>query len=347
MTDRQPLSARIPVRHRVLVTGGAGFIGSHLTRRLLADGHEVTVLDDLSSSTGENLHEFERVPGFRFIEHDVIDAFDEVVGDIAFDRIYHLACPASPVHYQRDPIRTLRTCVDGSRNALDLAERTGARILFTSTSETYGDPLEHPQRETYWGNVNPVGSRSPYDEGKRCAEALFFAYHRHRRTPIKVARIFNTYGPSMSQDDGRVVPTFVAQAMAGAALTVQGTGQQTRSFCFVDDTVDGLIRLMESPLGVTGPINIGNPDEITVLELAQEVQAAVDGREPKVVFSPFPQDDPQRRKPDVALALEKLGWSPATTLKDGIALTVASARAMMTADAVRPLAEPDDGGARG
>jgi UDP-glucuronate decarboxylase len=301
---------------RTLVTGGSGFIGSHLCRRLLELGHDVLAADNFYSSSRHNVHELLEDPRFELIRHDVtFPLYVEV------DEIYHLACPASPVYYQRDPVQTTKTCVHGSINMLGLAKRLGARILLASTSEVYGDPAVHPQAESYWGNVNPIGVRSCYDEGKRCAETLFFDYHGQHALSIKVARIFNTYGPKMLPDDGRVVSNFIVQALRGEPLTVFGDGSQTRSFCYIDDMVDGLIRLMNSPPGVTGPINLGNPGEFTMLELAKQVMALVEGDCP-VEHLPLPPDDPARRRPDISRARELLGWEPTVPLNEGLARTV-------------------------
>ncbi|MFL6108319.1 MAG: UDP-glucuronic acid decarboxylase family protein [Marmoricola sp.] len=310
---------------RVLVTGGAGFIGSHLTRRLLDQGHDVLVVDNFYSSTRANLYDLHDEPRFELMRHDVtFPLYVEV------DEIYHLACPASPVFYQRDPVMTTKTCVHGSINMLGLAKRTGAKILLASTSEVYGDPAVHPQEESYWGNVNPIGLRSCYDEGKRCAETLFFDYYRQHDLPIKVARIFNTYGPNMLPNDGRVVSNFIMQALAGQDLTVFGNGEQTRSFCYVDDMVTGLIGLMESPPEVTGPINIGNPGEFTMLELAEKV-IAMTGSTSKLIYEPLPTDDPVRRKPNIDKATTLLGWQPTVALDDGLKPTVEYFRTLVEA----------------
>ena len=301
---------------RILVTGGSGFIGSHLCRRLLALGHDVLVVDNFSSSSRRNVLDLLSVPGFELIRHDVtFPLYVEV------DQIYHLACPASPAFYQLDPVQTTKTCVHGSINMLGLARRLGAPILLASTSEVYGDPEVHPQPESYWGNVNPIGIRSCYDEGKRCAETLFFDYHRQHALPVKVARIFNTYGPSMLPDDGRVVSTFIVQALLGQPLTVYGDGSQTRSFCYVDDLVSGLIALMDSAPEVTGPVNLGNPAEFTMTELAEQV-LALTGSSSRVEHRPLPADDPARRRPDISRAAEVLGWEPVTDLAGGLKRTV-------------------------
>jgi UDP-glucuronate decarboxylase len=303
-------------RKRTLVTGGSGFIGSHLCQRLLDMGHDVLAADNFYSSDRHNVHELVRNPRFELMRHDVtFPLYVEV------DEIYHLACPASPVYYQRDPVQTTKTCVHGSINMLGLAKRLGARILLTSTSEVYGDPAVHPQSESYWGNVNPIGIRSCYDEGKRAAETLFFDYHRQHGLPIKVARIFNTYGPKMQPDDGRVVSNFIVQALNGEPLTVFGDGSQTRSFCYIDDMVNGLISLMNSPREVTGPINLGNPGEFTMIELAKQVMALTDS-DCELQHLPLPADDPVRRKPDISRARDVLGWEPAVPLSEGLARTV-------------------------
>jgi UDP-glucuronate decarboxylase len=301
---------------RVMVTGGAGFIGSHLTRRLLGEGAEVLVVDNFYSGSRSNLRDVLDHPGLEILRHDVtFPLYVEV------DEIYHLACPASPVFYQRDPVQTTKTSVMGSINMLGLAKRVKAKILLSSTSEVYGDPIVHPQPETYWGNVNPIGIRSCYDEGKRCAETLFFDYRRQHDMPIKVARIFNTYGPGMRPDDGRVVSNFIVSALAGEALTVYGDGSQTRSFCYVDDLVEGLMRLMGTGHEVTGPINIGNPNEFTMLELAELVQDMVGG-DAGIEYRPLPSDDPTQRQPDITQAKAVLDWQPTVQLREGLAATV-------------------------
>ena len=302
---------------RVLVTGGAGFIGSHLCERLLDRGDQVICVDNFYSSDRSNVTHLLENPNFELIRHDVtFPIYLEV------DEVYHLACPASPVHYQRDPVQTTKTAVHGSINMLGLAKRTGAKILLASTSEVYGDPAVHPQTEDYWGNVNPIGPRACYDEGKRAAETLFFDYFRQHGTEIKVVRLFNTYGPRMHPQDGRVVSNFVVAALSGKPLTVFGTGDQTRSFCFVDDLVDGLIAMMNSHADVTGPINLGNPGEFTIRELAEEVQSIL-GEGVEIEHLPLPQDDPVRRQPDITRAREQLGWEPTVSLKDGLEHTFA------------------------
>ena len=308
---------------RILVTGGAGFIGSHLSRRLIDLGHEVLVVDNFYSSSRSNIADLMIEPRFELLRHDItFPLYVEV------DQIYHLACPASPIFYQRDPVQTTKTSVHGSINMLGLAKRTKARILLASTSEVYGDPQIHPQSESYWGHVNPIGPRSCYDEGKRCAETLFFDYRRQHDMPIKVARIFNTYGPAMRPDDGRVVSTFIMQALRGEPLTVFGDGSQTRSFCYVDDVVEGLILLMNTPYEVTGPINLGNPDELTLLELASKVVDLVGGPG-RVEHRPLPEDDPMRRRPDITLGELVLGWKPTVDLDQGLARTVEHFRSVL------------------
>ena len=307
---------------RVLVTGGAGFIGSHLCERLLGQGHEVLCVDNFYSSSRVNVEHLIAHPRFELMRHDVtFPLYVEV------DEIYHLACPASPIHYQRDPVQTTKTSVHGSINMLGLAKRTKARILLASTSEVYGDPTIHPQSEDYWGNVNPIGPRSCYDEGKRCAETLFFDYHRQHRLRIKVARIFNTYGPRMHPDDGRVVSNFVLQALRGAPITIFGDGSQTRSFCYVSDLIEGLVRLMATPDEVTGPMNIGNPVEMTIKELAEAV-IELTGSSSKLVHKALPQDDPIQRQPDIGFARSALGWEPQVTLRDGLSKTISYFRAL-------------------
>ncbi len=310
-------------RKRVLVTGGAGFIGSHLCARLLAEGHQVLCVDNYFTGSRDNIAPLLPHPRFEALRHDVtFPLFVEV------DEIYNLACPASPVHYQFDPVQTTKTSVHGAINALGLARRTRAKILQASTSEVYGDPEIHPQPETYRGNVNPLGPRACYDEGKRCAETLFFDYHRQHALRIKIARIFNTYGPRMHPQDGRVVSNFIVQALSGEAITIYGDGSQTRAFCYVDDLVDGLMRLMASPDSVTGPINLGNPHEMTVLELAEQVIEMVGGKA-RIERRPLPQDDPTRRCPDITLARDTLGWEPRVPLAQGLEKTVAYFRQLL------------------
>lgn len=301
---------------RILVTGGAGFIGSNLCERLLGEGYEVLCVDNFYSSTKDNIAHLLPNPRFEVLRHDVtFPLYVEV------DQIYHLACPASPIHYQRDPVQTTKTSVHGSINMLGLAKRTGARILLASTSEVYGDPAVHPQPEEYWGNVNTIGPRSCYDEGKRCAETLFFDYHRQHGLDIKVMRIFNTYGPRMHPNDGRVVSNFIVSALKGEPLTVYGDGEQTRSFCFVDDLVEGMVRLMNSDRSVTGPINIGNPGEFTVKQLADQVMELIPSNV-GIEHLPLPQDDPVRRQPDITRAREILGWEPKVSLAQGLPRTI-------------------------
>jgi UDP-glucuronate decarboxylase len=303
----------------VLVAGGAGFIGSHLCDALLQRGHTVICLDNLFTGTIDNIRPLLNHPNFRFIEHDVRDPV-EIEGDI--DRIYSLACPASPRHYQKDPVGTMKTCVLGTINMLELAQRKGARVLQASTSEVYGDPEVHPQPETYLGNVNPIGPRACYDEGKRAAETLMFDYHRMYGVEIKVARIFNTYGPRMLENDGRVVSNFIVQALRGEPITIYGGGTQTRSFCFVDDLVRGLQLLMESPSSITGPCNLGNPHEVTIEAIARDVLAYTESVSP-LRFEELPKDDPKRRKPVIDTAVRALGWRPRVALKDGLKATIA------------------------
>ena len=302
---------------RSLVTGGAGFIGSHLCERLLRDGHDVLCVDNFYTGRRENVAHLLSHTNFEVMRHDVcFPLYVEV------DEIYNLACPASPVHYQFDPVQTTKTSVHGSINMLGLAKRLRAKILQASTSEVYGDPTMHPQSETYWGNVNPIGLRACYDEGKRCAETLFFDYYRQHKLRIKVARIFNTYGPRMHPNDGRVVSNFIMQALHGENITIYGDGSQTRSFCYVDDLVESLVRLMASSEDQTGPVNLGNPAEMTILELAEKV-ISLTGTTSKVVFKPLPADDPTQRRPDITLAKTQLGWEPQVALEEGLSKTIA------------------------
>ena len=309
-----------PVNHydrkRVLVTGGAGFLGSHLCERLLKEGDEVLCADNFFTGRRSNVEHLLENPRFELLRHDVtFPLFVEV------DEIYNLACPASPVHYQHDPVQTTKTSVHGAINMLGLAKRTGARIFQASTSEVYGDPAVHPQTEDYWGNVNPIGIRSCYDEGKRCAETLFFDYHRQHGIEIKVARIFNTYGPRMHPNDGRVVSNFIVQALKGESITMYGDGSQTRSFCYVDDLIDGFVRLMASDKEITGPVNLGNPGEFTIRQLALQVLEIVEA-DTNLIEAPLPEDDPKQRKPDISLAQKTLGWEPAIPLEEGLRRTV-------------------------
>ena len=301
---------------RILITGGAGFLGSHLCEHLLAQGHDIICLDNFFTGSKNNILHLLSNPHFEQIRHDIINPiFLEV------EEIYNLACPASPVHYQYNPIKTIKTNVMGAINTLGLAKRVRATILLASTSEVYGDPEVHPQKEDYWGRVNPIGIRSCYDEGKRAAECLMMDYHRQNHVNIKIVRIFNTYGPRMAPDDGRVVSNFIVQALRGEDITVFGDGSQTRSFCYVDDMIDGLIRMMGTPKGFLGPVNLGNPAEFTILELA-EILIRMTGSPSKIVFKPLPQDDPTQRKPDITLAQKKLGWQPRVPLKEGLAKTI-------------------------
>lgn len=303
-------------RKRVMVTGGSGFLGSHLCDRLLDQGHEVLCVDNLFTGSKQNIEHLRDHPRFEFMRHDItFPLFVEV------DEIYNLACPASPIHYQYDPVQTTKTSVHGAINMLGLAKRLDCKILQASTSEVYGDPIVHPQTEEYWGNVNPIGPRSCYDEGKRCAETLFFDYHRQHQLTIKVARIFNTYGPRMHPADGRVVSNFIMQALRGEPITIYGDGNQTRSFCYVDDLVGGLIALMESQGDVTGPINLGNPAEFTMVELAREVLVITESKS-ELIHSVLPTDDPRQRQPDITKARTLLGWEPRTPLKDGLGTTI-------------------------
>jgi UDP-glucuronate decarboxylase len=310
---------------RVLVTGGAGFLGSHLCDRLIEDGREVLCVDNFFTGSKSNVVHLKDHPRFELLRHDVtFPLFVEV------DKIFNLACPASPVHYQHDPVQTTKTSVHGAINMLGLAKRLKATILQASTSEVYGNPEVHPQVEDYWGHVNPIGPRACYDEGKRCAETLFFDYHRQHKLDIKVVRIFNTYGPRMAPNDGRVVSNFIVQALRGEDITIYGDGQQTRSFCFVDDLIDGLVRMMASEIGHTGPINLGNPQDFTMLELAEEILALV-GSKSRLKFLPLPTDDPRQRKPDISLASKKLDWEPTVSLEDGLKVTVEYFRSLLAA----------------
>jgi UDP-glucuronate decarboxylase len=303
-------------RKRILVTGGAGFIGSHLVDRLIAAGHEVLCADNLFTGDKRNIDHLHRQARFEFLRHDVtFPLYVEV------DEIYNLACPASPVHYQHDPVQTMKTSVHGAINMLGLAKRLRCKILQASTSEVYGDPTVHPQPEEYWGSVNPIGPRSCYDEGKRCAETLFFDYHRQHGVKVKIARIFNTYGPRMHPDDGRVVSNFIVQALRGEPVTIYGEGMQTRSFCYVDDLVEGLLRLMATDDATTGPINLGNPQACTVRDLAERI-IAMTGSSSRIVQRPLPQDDPQQRQPDITRARQMLGWNPSVTLDEGLRRTI-------------------------
>ena len=311
------------MKKRILVTGGAGFLGSHLCERLLNEGNEVLCLDNFFTGQKQNVVPLMANPFFEVIRHDVSEPYFTEV-----DEIYNLACPASPVHYQFDPVQTTRTSVLGALNMLELAKRTKAKVFQASTSEVYGDPDVHPQPESYWGKVNPIGIRSCYDEGKRCAETLFFDYHRQHGVDIKVVRIFNTYGPRMHPQDGRVVSNFIVQALRGEAITIFGEGQQTRSFCYVDDLIEGFVRLMKTKTGVTGPVNIGNPGEFTMLELAEKV-VRLAGSKSKLTFLPLPGDDPRQRKPDIALAKSELGWAPTVDLEEGLKRTIAFFRQIL------------------
>ena len=319
------MKLRISNRKRVLVTGGAGFLGSHLCERLLAEGCDVLCVDNFYSGTKDNIAHLLGNPHFEMMRHDVtFPLYVEV------DEIFNLACPASPVHYQRDPVQTTKTSVHGAINMLGLAKRTGARILQASTSEVYGDPQVHPQTEDYWGHVNTIGIRSCYDEGKRCAETLFFDYHRQHALQIKVVRIFNTYGPRMHPNDGRVVSNFIVQALRGEDITIYGDGAQTRSFCYVDDLIEGFMRMMAGPAEVTGPINMGNPVEFTIRELAETVLRMVGGSS-QLVLKPLPQDDPRQRQPDITLARTTLDWAPQVQLEAGLSKTIEYFRQLVSA----------------
>jgi UDP-glucuronate decarboxylase len=320
---------------RILVTGGAGFLGSHLCARLIAEGAQVLCVDNFFTGARRNIEPLLDHKHFELIRHDVtFPLFVEV------DEIYNLACPASPVHYQHDPVQTIKTSVHGAINMLGLAKRLNAKILQASTSEVYGDPSVHPQTEDYWGNVNPIGLRSCYDEGKRCAESLFFAYRHQRDLGIKVARIFNTYGPRMHPNDGRVVSNFIVQALLGRDITIYGEGSQTRSFCYVDDLVDGLIRLMGTSHDVTGPVNIGNPDEFSILELASAV-ISLTGSSSKIIHKPLPQDDPRQRRPDISMAAKELSWAPKTKLNEGLVQTIAYFDNLLSDQALRASLKAD------
>jgi UDP-glucuronate decarboxylase len=303
-------------KKRILITGGAGFLGSNLSTRMINEGHHVLCLDNLFTGRRDNIRHLEAHPNFEFIEHDIIEPID-----IEVDEIYNLACPASPPFYQKDPIYTTKISILGALNILELAKKYNAKILQASTSEVYGDPEIHPQPESYRGAVNPIGIRACYDEGKRCAESLFFDYHRQYNTKIKVMRIFNTYGPNMNPDDGRVVSNFIVQALRGESITIYGEGTQTRSFCYVDDLIEGMVRLMNSKETFTGPVNIGNPDEFTMLELAQKVLHLTNSSS-QLIFQPLPQDDPLQRQPIIALAKQELGWEPMIALEEGLKRTI-------------------------
>jgi UDP-glucuronate decarboxylase len=304
------------IKNRILVTGGAGFLGSHLCDRLIQDGHDVLCVDNFFTGRKQNITHLIDHPYFELLRHDVTLPLH-----VEVDQIYNLACPASPIHYQFDPVQTTKTSVHGAINMLGLANRTKARVFQASTSEVYGDPEQHPQQESYWGRVNPIGPRSCYDEGKRCAETLFFDYYRQHNLDIKVVRIFNTYGPRMHPNDGRVVSNFIVQALRGEDITMYGDGSQTRSFCYVDDLIEGFVRMMATEKGVTGPINLGNPGEFTMLELAEKV-IQLTGSKSKLVFMPLPTDDPKQRQPDIRLAKENLDWQPKVDLEDGLKETI-------------------------
>lgn len=308
---------------RILVTGGAGFLGSHLCERLLKDGHDVLCVDNYFTGNKKNILHLLDNPHFELMRHDItFPLYVEV------DEIYNLACPASPIHYQYDPVQTTKTCVHGAINMLGLAKRVGAKIFQASTSEVYGDPIVHPQPESYWGHVNPTGTRSCYDEGKRCAETLFFDYYRQHNLRIKVGRIFNTYGPRMHPSDGRVVSNFIVQALQNIPITIYGEGLQTRSFCYVDNLIEGFVRLMNTDDGFLGPVNLGNPVEFTIKELAEQV-IELTGSQSKLVYQPLPADDPMQRKPDITLAREKMGWEPDIQLKEGLVKTIGYFREML------------------
>ena len=311
-------------RRRILVAGGAGFLGSHLCERLLNEGHTVLCVDNFSTGRMENLRHLQGFEGFSVVRHDIVEPFD-----LPIDEIYNLACPASPPHYQLDPIHTMKTSVIGSLNLLELAVRNHARIFQASTSEVYGDPLVHPQPEAYWGNVNSFGPRACYDEGKRSAETLFYDFHKQHRLDIRVVRIFNTYGPRMRPDDGRVVSNFINQALKGEDITIYGDGSQTRSFCYVDDLIEGFHRLMYSEPAIHTPVNIGNPGEFTVRELAERI-VAMTGTKSKIAYQPLPVDDPRQRRPDISVAKKELGWEPTVALEDGLTSTIAYFEGLLT-----------------
>jgi len=314
---------------RILVTGGAGFIGSHLCERLLERGDEVLCVDNFFTSRRQNIKHLKENSSFEFMRHDITwPLYVEV------DQIYNLACPASPIHYQFDPVQTTKTSVHGAINMLGLAKRLKCRILQSSTSEVYGDPMEHPQKESYWGNVNPIGPRACYDEGKRCAETLFFDYHRQHNLQVRVVRIFNTYGPRMHPNDGRVVSNFIVRALKDEPISIYGTGDQTRSFCYIDDLVTGMIRMMDQD-ELVGPVNLGNPGEFTIMELATMVRELT-GSKSEITFHPLPQDDPVRRKPDISIARKKLNWEPAIPLREGLIRTIAYFRELLEAELARP-----------
>jgi UDP-glucuronate decarboxylase len=316
-SGKNQMNSKVSDRKRVLVTGGAGFLGSHLCRRLLTLGYDVLCVDNFYSGTKDNVVDLLGNPHFELLRHDVtFPLYIEV------DEIYNLACPASPIHYQRDPVQTTKTSVHGAINMLGLAKRVKARILQASTSEVYGDPQVHPQREDYWGHVNPIGLRSCYDEGKRCAETLFFDYYRQHRLQVRVARIFNTYGPNMHPNDGRVVSNFISQALRNEDITIYGDGSQTRSFQYVDDLIEGIVRLMENGDGFTGPVNLGNPREFTIRQLAEAILGLIPGSTSKLVLKPLPSDDPLQRQPDISLAQKKLGWAPKVGLQEGLTKTI-------------------------
>ena len=312
------------VSKKILITGGAGVIGSHLCKKLLDQGHSVLCVDNLFTGRKENIAELLKNERFEFLEHDVTSPLEAEA-----DEIYNLACPASPVHYQLDPVETVRTAVLGAINMLELARKTGAKILQASTSEVYGDPEISPQPETYWGRVNPIGVRSCYDEGKRCAETLFFDYWRQHKVNIRVVRIFNTYGPNMRPDDGRVVSNFIMQALRDEDITIYGDGKQTRSFQYIDDLLDGLIKMMENGNGFAGPVNLGNPLEFSMIELAQKILALIPESKSKIIYQPLPADDPKQRRPDITLAREKLGWEPKVGLEEGLKKTIGYFRGYM------------------